>query len=54
MRLLLAACCATLLLSAAALSAEQTFSPRLQTPRVAPLGKEQRTPEQAGDAGEPS
>jgi 4-carboxymuconolactone decarboxylase len=46
MRLLFAACCATLLLSAAALSAEQTFSPRLPTPRVVPLGKEQRTPEQ--------
>jgi 4-carboxymuconolactone decarboxylase len=46
MRLLLAGC-ATLLLSAAtAFGAEQTFSPRLQTPRVAPLSKEQRTPEQ--------
>src|SRR4029079_15666428 len=27
-------------------AAEQTFTPRLQTPRVAPLGKENRTPEQ--------
>ena len=45
-RLLLAA--ATLLLPVAtALAAEQTFTPRLQTPRVAPLGKENRTPEQA-------
>ena len=36
-----------LLLSAAtSLGAEQTFSPRPQTPRVAPLTKEQRTPEQ--------
>ncbi|MGH8239946.1 MAG: carboxymuconolactone decarboxylase family protein [Steroidobacteraceae bacterium] len=46
MRLLLAAYSATLLLCPAALSAEQTFSSRLQTPRVAPIGKEQRTPEQ--------
>ena len=38
---------ATLLLTAASvLGAEQTFTPRLQTPRVAPLGKEERTPEQ--------
>src|SRR6185295_2880807 len=38
---------AALLLSVAtALAAEQTFTPRLQTPRVAPLGKENRTPEQ--------
>jgi AhpD family alkylhydroperoxidase len=29
-----------------ALGAEDSFTPRLQTPRVAPLGKEQRTPEQ--------
>jgi len=37
----------TLLLTAASvLGAEQTFTPRLQTPRVAPLGKEERTPEQ--------
>src|SRR5262249_40371846 len=39
---------ATLLLPAvSALAAEQTFTPRLQTPRVAPLGQENRTPEQA-------
>ena len=39
---------ATLLLTAASvLGAEQTFTPRLQTPRVAPLSKEERTPEQA-------
>jgi len=38
---------ATLLLPAVtAFGAEQTFTPRLQTPRVAPLGKEQSTPEQ--------
>jgi alkylhydroperoxidase family enzyme len=38
---------ATLLLSpATALGAEQGFTPRLQTPRIAPLGKENRTPEQ--------
>ena len=37
----------TLLLAATvAIGAEQTFTPRLQTPRVAPLGKDQRTPEQ--------
>ena len=37
----------TLLLSTAtALSAEPTFTPRPQTPRVAPLTKEQRTPAQ--------
>ena len=45
MRLLLAGC-ATLLLSATAVAADQTFTPRLQTPRVAPLDKEQRTPAQ--------
>lgn len=43
--------CATLLLFAAnastiALGAQETFTPRLQTPRVAPLGKEQGTPAQ--------
>ena len=37
---------ATLLPVATALAAEQTFTPRLQTPRVAPLGKENHTPEQ--------
>jgi 4-carboxymuconolactone decarboxylase len=38
---------ATLLLPAATvLGAEQTFTPRLQTPRVAPLTREQRTPGQ--------
>lgn len=37
---------AALLVTATTLGAEQTFSPRLQTPRVAPLGKEQLTPEQ--------
>jgi alkylhydroperoxidase family enzyme len=37
----------TLLLAATvAIGAEQTFAPRLQSPRVAPLGKDQRTPEQ--------
>jgi 4-carboxymuconolactone decarboxylase len=37
----------TLLLAATvAIGAEQTFTPRLQTPRVAPLGKDERTPEQ--------
>lgn len=39
--------CTTLLLSTAtALSAESTFTPRPQSPRVAPLTKEQRTPAQ--------
>lgn len=43
--------CATLLLfvasaSTIAFGAEETFTPRLQTPRVAPLGKEQATPAQ--------
>ena len=43
--------CATLLLFAAstptiALGAEQTFTPRLQAPRVAPLRKDQGTPAQ--------
>jgi 4-carboxymuconolactone decarboxylase len=39
---------ATLLLGAAtAFAAEPGFSPRPQTPRVKPLGKDQRTPEQA-------
>jgi 4-carboxymuconolactone decarboxylase len=37
---------AALLAAATTLGAEQTFSPRPQTPRVAPLTKEQRTPEQ--------
>jgi AhpD family alkylhydroperoxidase len=32
--------------AAIALGAEDSFTPRLQTPRVTPLGKEQRTPEQ--------
>jgi 4-carboxymuconolactone decarboxylase len=36
-----------LLVAASALGAESTFTPRLQTPRVAPLGKDERTPEQA-------
>jgi len=35
-----------LLIATSVLGAEQTFTPRLQTPRVAPLGKEERTPEQ--------
>jgi 4-carboxymuconolactone decarboxylase len=35
-----------LLANVSALGAEPTFTPRLQTPRVAPLGKEQRTAEQ--------
>ena len=35
-----------LLIATSVLSTEQTFTPRLQTPRVAPLGKEERTPEQ--------
>ena len=35
-----------LFFAATGLGAEQTFSPRPQTPRVAPLTKEQRTPEQ--------
>lgn len=43
--------CATLLLfvanaSTIAFGAEETFTPRLQTPRVAPLSKEQATPAQ--------
>src|SRR6185295_6134969 len=42
----LLAVAALLLPVATALAAEQTFTPRLQTPRVAPLGKENRTPEQ--------
>jgi 4-carboxymuconolactone decarboxylase len=45
MRLLLAGC-ATLLLSATAVAADQTFTSRLQTPRVAPLDKDHRTPAQ--------
>ena len=35
-----------LLIATSVLGAEQTFTPRLQTPRVAPLGKEERTAEQ--------
>ncbi len=45
MRLLLAGC-ATLILSTASVAADQTFTPRLQTPRVAPLDKESATPSQ--------
>jgi 4-carboxymuconolactone decarboxylase len=48
---LLLSSCATLLLfvanaSTIAFGAEETFTPRLQTPRVAPLGKDQGTPAQ--------
>ena len=42
--LLFAACVA--MLSSSVCSAEDTFTPRLRTPRVAPLTKEQRTPAQ--------
>jgi 4-carboxymuconolactone decarboxylase len=45
MRLLLAGC-ATLMLSTAAIAADRTFTPRLQTPRVAPLDKGNATPAQ--------
>jgi alkylhydroperoxidase family enzyme len=45
MRLLFAGC-ATLMLSATAVAADQTFTPRLQTPRVAPLDKGSGTPAQ--------
>ncbi|NJO23623.1 MAG: hypothetical protein HC868_12680, partial [Sphingomonadales bacterium] len=45
MRLLLAGC-AILMLSATAVAADQTFSPRLQAPRVAPLEKGTGTPAQ--------
>jgi alkylhydroperoxidase family enzyme len=45
MRLLFAGC-ATLMLSATAVAADQTFTPRLQTPRVAPLDKNSGTPAQ--------
>jgi 4-carboxymuconolactone decarboxylase len=37
---------ALLVCAATSLGAQSTFSPRPQTPRVAPLSKEQRTPEQ--------
>jgi alkylhydroperoxidase family enzyme len=42
---LLLAGCATMLASGS-FAAESTFTPRPQTPRVAPLGKDQRTPAQ--------
>jgi alkylhydroperoxidase family enzyme len=45
MRLLLAGC-ATLMLSTATVAADQTFTPRLQSPRVAPIDKTQATPAQ--------
>lgn len=48
--LLLSGCAALLLFAAStpttALGAEETFTPRLQTPRVAPLSKDQGTPVQ--------
>jgi 4-carboxymuconolactone decarboxylase len=45
MRLLLAGC-ATLMLSATTIAADQSFTPRLQTPRVVPLDKANASPGQ--------